>query len=91
MSNVSAGTGPLYDHQLGGYADTAQKRAAPTMMEQIRSAVVRHSGRSMLLEQAAGLRRKAANLEALARAIPENFPSDADDALRTLVVSIKAY
>lgn len=47
----------------------------------------RQSGRAALFERVTKLRREADRLEALARAIPENFPLDADEGLWELVVS----
>jgi hypothetical protein len=46
----------------------------------------RQSACGVLLERAAQLRREANQLEALARAIPENFPADADQGLWNLAV-----
>lgn len=46
----------------------------------------RQPGRSVLLDRARQLRREAQALEALASAIPDNFPSDADEALWNLAI-----
>lgn len=46
----------------------------------------RESGRGVLLSHARRLRHEADLCEALARAIPDNFPRDADEALWTLAI-----
>lgn len=46
----------------------------------------RQSGRGVLLDRAARLEREAAGLRALASAIPDNFPGDADEALWELAL-----
>jgi hypothetical protein len=92
-----------YNHQLGGYPNQALKPqpesgATYTWAAQRlasmgvgKPAGCQQSARSMLREQAEGLRRKAANLEALASSIPDSFPPGADDALRSLVVNMRTY
>lgn len=50
------------------------------------TAACRMSARGALIDRARRLHREAAQLEALARSIPENFPHDADEALWTLAV-----
>jgi hypothetical protein len=47
----------------------------------------RMNARAVILERAARLHRQANALEGLARAIPENFPHDADEALWELAIS----
>lgn len=48
---------------------------------------MRQTARNALLERAMRLREEARQVEGLARAIPENFPVDADVALWRLVMS----
>jgi hypothetical protein len=70
------------DHRLGGYGKPPSWKLEEGGAETASQACAgRLSGRAALLARADHLRREAAQIEALARAIPENFPFDADEAL----------
>lgn len=55
----------------------------------ITTATGRMSGRNVLLDRAERLERQAAGLRALAAAIPDNFPHDADAALWDLALAVR--
>ena len=64
-----------------------EKMRPMTSAGQSMTSAGREGGRRVLLNRAGRLRRKAEMLEALARAIPENFPLDADQGLWELAIN----
>jgi hypothetical protein len=71
------------DMKAKAYAEHAEKLMQnPTM----NACAGRMSARNVLIDRANRLRREADGLMALSRAIPENFPHDADEALWELAI-----
>jgi hypothetical protein len=69
-------------------------RPAPSVLrteagEAADTCAARQSARNALLMRAMHLHEEARQLEGLARAIPENFPADAEAALWRLAVSLR--